>query len=796
MILAMLWLACSGPSTPMGPDQTPVVRVQERLAVDLDAVLPTDVLVRPDGTLLVLDGYEGQILAIEGDQRRVWAAGVGRATRLAGVDDGVWAAVPGLGDDPGLLVHLDASGALVALLSPHTSEGAALHPVDLVALNGYFLLADRAGGLYRMDPGTGVATRAEAPLRRVVDLSPAADGALAVDTLAHRVHAVDAMGVADEGFGRSGLNVGQLARPTAAAWIDDNDIAVSDAELGAVQIFEPDGDVVGVLATAAGPLSLGHPVAVRRGAEPGTLVVLEAEPARLRVFALDGPLPPAPPRALLRTPLTTAAEREPGGACLQCHDGLVMDSREVWDPARRHHPVGVVPERPLPEGFALDADGALTCTTCHAPHGTIAGEEAALPLVRHASVSTPLERLGQDVDGLCTACHSDAPHIGGGVGAVGGKGHPTGDALLRALAARGDTTLPAKSTCLSCHAVHGAKGKDLTRDPGDGTACLGCHPAVGDPGHNHPLGRVPGSDLLANHHDARVMLSSAGGIGCLSCHDLDSGAAALARRLDKGAPACMDCHTAREDLAGSPHAKLAKGGLPTCVACHEVHGGDPARTLLAATPSPGDPAGCLSCHDGHSGGARPGAVGHPVDGRAVRGQDPLTCLSCHDPHAAEAPTAATCQGCHAEEARAAERGGHGAADCLDCHPAHAEPSVPKGQNPATARCLACHAAGQEAPNVVAYAHPAPVFTEGGPRWSALGGFPLYDAKGEAVTPGQSGEMSCQSCHLTHGPEGGDHLRRPEGWKEACASCHGQDTLVLYRYFHDPARREDLLGEDP
>jgi hypothetical protein len=55
-------------------------------------------------------------------------------------------------------------------------------------------------------------------------------------------------------------------------------------------------------------------------------------------------------------------------------------------------------------------------------------------------------------------------------------------------------------------------------------------------------------------------------------------------------------------------------------------------------------------------------------------------------------------------------------------------------------------------------------------------------------------MTCSTCHETHGPDAdkpGDHLRRP-GWEEVCAACHGDQGLVLYRYFHDPEARGRLL----
>ena len=45
--------------------------------------------------------------------------------------------------------------------------------------------------------------------------------------------------------------------------------------------------------------------------------------------------------------------------CLDCHDGSVLDHRELWDSSRYGHRVDVTPGRPLPAGIPL---GALKVT--------------------------------------------------------------------------------------------------------------------------------------------------------------------------------------------------------------------------------------------------------------------------------------------------------------------------------------------------------------------------------------------------------------------------------------------------
>jgi predicted CXXCH cytochrome family protein len=832
--LALLLAACDGTEAPVGTQTAALLPVDEVATVELDAVLPSDALWLPSGELLVLDGYAGRILRFgpDGAARGTWSEGanlVGAVRLSPAADGGVWAVVPGDEGDAGLLLHLSVDGVLDTIRPPQAIDGTALHPVDVVDLGKQLLIAERTGALSWLDPATGALTRTlthyvaggadAAPLRRIVDLVPDADGGVvAVDTLVPRVIPVDAAGRPGAGFGRRGLSDGHLFRPTSAAVLPGG-VLVADSVLGAVQAFEADGDAIGLLAIDGTALAFGHPVAVRVD-DDSLVAVLEAKPARLHLVRLQGPLPEAPPPSLLRTTLVEA-DADPAGtdgaACVQCHDGLVLDGREVWDPTRGHHPRDMVPVAPLPAFFPLE-DGKIVCTTCHSPHGVVdAGEatgSAAPPLVRHKSAGSPFLRLDTDADALCLACHTENEHTNAGTASLGGSaaGHPTGPALIDALKARDDgPTDPTLAGCLSCHAMHGATGDAITRDPNDGSTCLGCHPAMGKPATNHPLGNAAGRDL-GGKRGSHVALSAAGGIGCLTCHDLGGDAKiSLVRTLPGGRAVCLDCHDERTDLAGSGHAKLARGGAPTCVACHDVHGGDRDAQFLVATPTTaGDPTACLSCHApgkrGASAGAAPGRAGHPVDGHTLADGEALTCLTCHDAHAADLPRAGSCAECHAPEAAAAGRGGHGSATCLDCHPAHgrapaAPASLARTTNPASSRCLACHAPGttdSKATKLASWDHPVPTFLPDGSRWAPLAGLTLYTASGAPAAPGANGDLACESCHVVHGPEasGEDHLRKRGGWQEACSSCHGDEALVMYRYFHQPDRRADLLGVSP
>lgn len=806
-------LACGLPPLPETGPPLPILPVEELAQVDLAAVIPTDVLLRPDGSILVLDGQEDRVLRIApgGSTAEPWSdtRALGPAVRLAAAaDGGVWAVDPGAGENAGAILHLDAQGKLDRGRIPVDAAGVPLHPVDVLEDADGLRVALRAGGIVRLAPEDDVArdeirSGAEgAALRRVVDLVELPAGFAAVDTITPRIQLFDRAGKSTGAFGRSGLAAGRMTRPKAATAFGDG-LLVADSMLGVVQAFELDGDLVGVLGSGDAALRFGHPTAVR--AEGDKVVVLEARPAAVRVLRLS-PLPPAPLPSLVRAELVTANEdlaANDGAVCLQCHDGLVRDGREVWDPDAGHHPVFMKPERALPAFFPLDERGQITCTTCHSAHGEVELEVAKAATEPRPEVARHLQgggssflRLSKENDDLCVACHSTDAHRAGGTAVVPGQGgHLTGDALLTALARRAESDPGAKTdaNCLSCHAMHGAGGEKITRDPGDGKTCLACHDEKGGPA-NHVTGRVPGHDLEKEKRGQHVLLARDGGVGCLSCHDLTQGGGrALLRRLGRGAVVCQDCHSDRKDLAKSPHNRLA--AEVTCVACHDVHGGNPERQLLLiqANASEGDPKGCLTCH-GPGGkalrrkGQNPGEVGHPVDGRKTD-EGALTCMSCHEAHSADHVDADGCAKCHADQAKAAH-GGHGKATCLDCHNPHAADARAKGASDAgSARCLACHGpdSKDEAAKILsAWKHPAPNFLPSGERWKPLAGLTLFAPDGSAVPEGDNGELGCQSCHYVH--SGPDKLKK-EGVRDTCRACHGEDTILLYQYYHQPKRRE-------
>ncbi len=810
-VLPLMLLSACGWGSPVMPElesKPQLVAVHAIDKISTGATLPSDILLRPEGGFAVLDSMRGHMLLYGKDgapngelSGKDWL----RAVRgdLSADGKAWWLARP----DDGTVAKVGPDGAILQVFKVLTIDGKGMAPVAVHDLGDSLMVGTRSGELLWLN-SAGVTTKqvqSDVEGRTfgcIADLSPLADGGVAmVDTLGATIQILSADGTPTSFFGLRGPWIGHMMKPKAVTLGPENTLLVVDSYQGAAQLFDEDGSPLGALAVDNAILRFDHPIAV--ACADDICEVLDQTDGTVTRFGLkaediDVAREDAKVRHL-RTPLVAARTEDAEGdqrLCIQCHDGIVNDDRDVWDKALAHHPVGVVPDLvTVPKGFPLDAAGKLRCGTCHSPHGVsdldeLAAADAGAPLIRHDSgAADRFTRAKRSDSSLCLACHTDAPHdaVVAKLGLPGAGVHPSGPKLVAALAKRGgkagDLDLPigVDGSCLSCHAVHGAAPGSLRREVADGGTCLGCH---GDRSgtSNHPLPREPHADMEDGGREA-----------CFACHDIVGGRTdALLRFSKSGEGPCVGCHTNK--VEGSPHARVQGDAGMACLGCHAPHGAPPPNYLTTLkVASDRDPSGCLTCHNKPTdSGAQPGVVGHHVNAK-------VACSDCHaDPHQPQDVKA--CGSCHTVQAEAAARGGHGRAVCADCHPAHSPQPVlthaPADLNPASRRCLACHAVGQpgDAPTVPSYEHPVPVFTPTGERWAPLSKLPLFGPNGQVVAAGQNGELVCQSCHLVHGPDPqrpGENLRQPN-WQEACSACHADDALPLYRWFHAPQRRAGLL----
>lgn len=817
---------CGQPGATTLRDQPPIITASDVWTVPLEAKMPTDLVALPAGGFVVLDGYDERAYTFDATHhlaRTVEGGGTwGRPIRAAVArEGGLWLTSP----EGHLVVRIDDAGRVTHEF-PVGTPTEQLQPIAVLESDAGVVVSDRQGSLRWLDPKDGhqlsvVNQDSEGEVLSLVgDLSPSPNGGFwTVDTLGSHIGRFAANGVPLGRFGTYGIWVGSLRKPTSAAEGPADSLLVADSGLSSLQLFDTDGHCIGVVHLDGEMFRPSFPVAVRALGD-GNFALLEAAPGKtgnvigfhLDANAIEVAREESQQR-WLRTALVEAGT-DPAQECVQCHAGLVNDSREIWDTSLGHHPVNIVPERPLPAFFPLK-DGKIACITCHSPHGTstlaevasISDESGRASLVPHlAYTGDAFTRMRRNDSSLCVACHDadahDAAMARHDLGS--GKAHPVGARLADLLAKRATSGEQPTAECLGCHAVHGADEDGLPRGEDDRELCGGCHGDRIERGPNHIVGERPHQNR-SPRDGSGIPTQGSGAPACRSCHELIGGRTdALVRAPDDGGSLCLSCH---QDLV-APMSR-GHGDAPTrlgepCLACHDPHAGKGDHLLVRLGAKPGDPTSCLHCHgDGgvaEAPGIAPGTSGHPVDGNTSK-KGTLACLTCHDQHDPSPPKVA-CGECHTDQQAAADRGGHGTATCLDCHPMHSESArLARGVNPSSARCLACHsptASIARAPHVQEYEHPTPMFTPGGARWTPLAGLPLYDEAGNEVPEGRNGDLVCRSCHLVHGPDAvtaGDKLRRPD-WQTACSSCHGEDALVLYRWFHQPARRADTEGGTP
>jgi len=275
-------------------------------------------------------------------------------------------------------------------------------------------------------------------------------------------------------------------------------------------------------------------------------------PTKLRDFKGRRADPVTPVEEFPELPSGTQDIASSPAMCFSCHDGFVMDSRDVWrEGTYRGHRLGMRPPAGMqipqlagsPE-FPLNADGNVYCGTCHSAH--LNENEGAPTDVK------PFMRQAAAGKNICTACHAEKL-------AISGSGHDKGSRRARDFEARG--------LCGTCHAPHGSEGRVMWgRELGKAELyvnrlCRSCHDDGPAPGE-HP------ASVLAWSQDVRDPVRpdtpaempvfgpegrqlGVGNIACATCHDVH-------RESAEGRPA---------HLAGL-HLRMPEFVEPLCADCH------------------------------------------------------------------------------------------------------------------------------------------------------------------------------------------------------------------------------------
>jgi len=440
--------------------------------------------------------------------------------------------------------------------------------------------------------------------------------------------------------------------------------------------------------------------------------------------------------------------------CISCHDGYVLDSREVFS-SENHQ--GELDKGHLKiQGLPLGTDDEIYCGTCHTPH-------ALKP--KHTGGLAPFLREEVTDSKLCLNCHSDR--------AEDHTNHPIHVAVL-------EHDMPDNSffgendnlECMTCHPIHGTESVMGVRGEDRSELCSACH---------EPYFNIQ----LTDHDLSTAFKNSPGSIGpslenqdaCAACHTSHNGKGKAMWAMDLNQADgqngyCLGCHSddglGREKIfshAGHPVSNepmnqaipslgIQSGDKLLCISCHDPHQWEYSRKHAVTEANeegteytsflrlPDDTQGqlCIACHseqrsikDSDHSVVRSGFQQHFSSTGTFHGQ----CSACHDTHGPEGLrindgdpqadlTRGLCESCHSEAHYPSTVGGfdhplgdelkagvdlpnyNGTLTCITCHDPHQwgttrDPSMAadlKGNDansflrvgnwPEPGLCLTCH----------------------------------------------------------------------------------------------------------
>ncbi len=462
-------------------------------------------------------------------------------------------------------------------------------------------------------------------------------------------------------------------------------------------------------------------------------------------------------------------EKPPVGVCKSCH---AKDASAGEAPMpETGHPIGVQPKDekdtadfPLySETGSKDTKGAVYCSSCHNTHrwDPLNSANKGSKDEKGDSSNSFLRAAGNNA-GLCLGCHKEQ------------------EALLKtdhdlSQSAPAEKNLLDQSTgqsgiCGGCHLPHGGNpvlmwGRRLPEsdDPLMARLCLECH-REGGCGAKKTIGKYfHAIDVSADTGpDPALPLYLAGGT-----------------QDPQGKVVCSTCHNSHQWHPDDPHKKgdegtpsdsflrlAGNGNSPLCAACHPAQSGirDTEHDLRLSAPGEKNKRGAL-----------PGECG--------------LCEQCHAVH------------------NAAIQPFLWNRDVGPLRPENSRKKIAASDNLLVGLCTGCHAPGKcGGEKQVAYGlHPSRLYMarlqerSGALDEDAFGEFidryPIFTPEGKKAV---GGEIVCSTCHDMHRWDARSPSKGPGEQEEGnatssflrkdtaftfCASCHGEEAIFKFKYFH-------------
>ena len=333
--------------------------------------------------------------------------------------------------------------------------------------------------------------------------------------------------------------------------------------------------------------------------------------------------------------------------CYSCHHGAVVESRIAIKNKHQHPTVYSEKDKirkitqdhqqdKILENFPLSEKGELLCTSCHSPHNSDENQE-----VLYSGHKNSWMRIGNRDGNLCEQCH-ESKGIGTRSEDTKGINHPLAIKFLPAPTKNNNISnnkyvhethlqqgLPEELLnngamldkqqqliCQTCHQIHAGKEKDLlTLGNTNSELCISCHKDKYAQGKkkSHQYGLHPVNIKLetAIKYQGETIKE----VTCNSCHKVHNGkvnTALLWDAAEKNIEAlCITCH--QRHTADSLDETIKKGIHPinitlkkvvkinnktikiiTCLTCHSVHQGKKQTASLVQTDKNGEL--CKNCH--------------------------------------------------------------------------------------------------------------------------------------------------------------------------------------------------------
>ena len=528
--------------------------------------------------------------------------------------------------------------------------------------------------------------------------------------------------------------------------------------------------------------------------------------------------------------------------CMSCHHGAVIDSRESMNKGGQHpdynHPqkdkqFTPVDERnaPIDKRLPLLENSTPYCGSCHTPHAQHENDLHTLTAGINPLHKNSWMRLDNTQGQLCESCHDDHKTSRSAGKDKSGINHPVGIYLQKpphknakgyasdkqlhnglpeilktagGKIAEGKTANRDAMRCESCHLLHGAKDKNLLL-LNEKTLCAACHSKQNS--KDKKEARKKGVHPVNFKLDEPIKFKekTIHEIKCQTCHSVHNGKPDTASLVsDNANHLCANCHErqhadnleqARKKSIHPVNIKLEEpvkvAGKQIdklrCLSCHSVHNGKPDTPALVEEHKDGKL--CKNCHEDeidviysdHN------LLKIAPDSQNLNKEKPVqagVCGSCHSLHNAPESAVKLFAGADAE--------------LVDSTVLQRDKS-----------CFACHRDKGIARDkqLEHYTHPHRdlVLKSNSER------FPLIDQFGNTEPEGQ---IACITCHDPHrwtpksmsqteqvpseyslkkveNEEGtvlNSFLRSfgPQG--SFCVDCHGIETQIRFKYYHDERAR--------